>query len=279
MDLWQVAAALASAMLHAGWNAAVKASAHPRDAMTAQMLAGAVMVLPLLVWTGLPAPASWIWIAGSTLLNLATVTALLRAYELSGFGIAYPVSRALSVLLVVPLAAILSGEMLSAHRLAGVGLVVAALLLLAIPVRGHASVPGAALGWIAIAGVATAAYVLCDAQGVRRSGSPLAYGFAVSIANAATMSCARGTGGRPWRTVAAEQAATAVPIAIASMASYLLILWVWSAAPIAPASALRDTSAVFAVLIAIVWLREPFTAARLLALLLTATAVPLLRLA
>ena len=68
-----------------------------------------------------------------------------------------------------------------------------------------------------------------------------------------------------------------MPIALASVASYLLILWVWSGAAIAPAAALRDTSAVFALLIAIVWLKEPFTRPQLLAILLSAAAVPLLR--
>ena len=48
-----------------------------------------------------------------------------------------------------------------------------------------------------------------------------------------------------------------IPVAMASVASYLLILWVWGHAPIAPAAALRDTSAVFALLIAVIWLTHP----------------------
>ena len=42
--------------------------------------------------------------------------------------------------------------------------------------------------------------------------------------------------------------------------------------------ALRDTSAVFALLIAVIWLKEPFTKTRVAAVLLAAAAVPLLRL-
>ena len=278
MDLAHVAGALASAVLHAGWNAAVKAHPAPREAMTAQMVTSALIVLPVLLWTGLPAPGAWLWIAGSTTLNAITVTALLRAYELFGFGMAYPVVRALSVLLVVPLAALLSGERLSAFGLAGIGLVAASLLLLAVANAGPGAPPRAALGWIAVAGIATAAYVMCDAQGVRRAGSPWAYGCAVSITNAVAMSWLQRGVGSPWRIVA-RHARVGVPAAAAAVASYLLILWVWSAGPIAPGAALRDTSAVFALLIAIVWLREPFTPLRLAAILLTAAAVPLLRLA
>lgn len=276
MDGWQVAAALTSAVLHAGWNAAVKAGARPGELMTAQMAASAAFVLPGLLWTGLPATASWPWIAASTLLNLATVTALLRAYEVSGFGIAYPVVRALSVLLVVPLAALLSGERLSAYGMAGVGLIAASLLLLAAGQAGRTPLPRRALGWIALAGATTAGYVMCDAQGVRHAGSPWAYGFAVSITNALAMVWARRAGADTWRSLV-RHAPAALPIALASVASYLLILWVWSGAAIAPAAALRDTSAVFALLIAIVWLKEPFTRPQLLAMVLSAAAVPLLR--
>lgn len=49
-----------------------------------------------------------------------------------------------------------------------------------------------------------------------------------------------------------------LPVSGAATLSYLLILYVWASAPIALASALRDTSAVFATVIAVVMLKEPF---------------------
>lgn len=277
MAFWYVAAALLSAVLHAGWNAAVKAQPKPAEAMTAQMVLSALLGLPGLLWTGLPAQAAWLWIAGSTVLNLVTVTALLRAYDLIGFGTAYPVVRALSVLLVVPLAAMLSGETLSVYGLVGVALVVVSLMLLALGSSRQSSLPRASFLWIALAGISAAAYVMCDAQGVRRAGSPLAYGFMVSITNALAMSLWRGAIARPMQMVR-EHALAALPIAVASTASYLLILWVFRHAAIAPSAALRDTSSIFALLIAVVWLKEPFTPLRLFAILLSAAAVPLLRL-
>jgi len=83
--------------------------------------------------------------------------------------------------------------------------------------------------------------------------------------------------GPPWAHVASSWK-MAVPTAMASVASYLLILWVWGHAPIAPSAALRDTSAVFAILIAVIWLKEAFTLRRIAAVILAAAAVPLLRL-
>jgi drug/metabolite transporter (DMT)-like permease len=278
MDPVFVAAALLSAFLHAAWNAAVKASARPAEAMTAQMIVSAVLSLPGLAWAGLPAAGAWGWIAASTILVLIGVSAILRAYESAGFAVAYPLTRAISVMLVVPLAVALAGETLSAYGLAGIGLIALSLVLLAGTGRGEGTIGHRALGWIALAGVALAAEITCAAQGVRASGSSLAYGCAASIVNAAVFAAAHGAIASPvaavrpyWRL--------ALPVAAASMTSYLLILWVWAQAPIAPSAALRDASAAFAVVIAVVWLREPLTRRRLLAVLATAAAVPLLRLA
>jgi drug/metabolite transporter (DMT)-like permease len=276
MEPWYVAAALLSAVLHAGWNAAVKAQPDPAATMTAQMVLSALIGLPGLLWTGLPAEGAWVWIAASTAMNLVTVTALLRAYDVAGFGTAYPVVRALSVMFVVPLAALVSGEQLSLFGLLGVGLVIGALLLLALG-SAQGAIPRAAFLWFAVAGLSAAAYVMSDAQGVRRAGSPIAYGLVVGFTNAVAMSIYRGAAAQPLRMVR-EHALTALPIAIASTASYLLILWVFRHAPIAPAAALRDTSSVFALVIAVVWLKEPFNRLRLFAILLAAAAVPLLRL-
>ena len=277
MELTDVAAALLSALLHAGWNAAVKNSHNPTQTMTAQMLLSAIIVLPGFLWVGLPDPKAWIWIAASTLVNVVTVSALLRAYELGGFGIVYPVARAVAVLLVVPLAAGFAGERIGTLALAGIVIIAVALGVLAYDATRDHAASLRALAWTLAAGLGTAAYVLCDAQGVRAAGSPLAYGFAVSITNAMAMCWRQRHSGPPWRQVAGQWK-VAVPAALASTVSYLLILWVWSHASIAPTAALRDTSAIFAVLIAISWLKESFTRTRIAAVLLAASAVPLLRL-
>ena len=278
MELVHVVVALLSALLHAGWNAVVKASPRPKDAMTAQMVMSALIVVPVLAWTGLPAPAAWPWIAASTCLNLLTVTALLRAYEVLGFGVAYPMIRALTVVGVVPLSATIAGEAPSLAGLAGIAFICLSLLVLAVANTGPGAITGAGAFWIAVSGLTSAAYVMCDAKGVRLAGSALAYGCTVSITNALAMSWKQKALSRPWRMFAGDLLRM-LPTAVAAVVSYLSILWVWSVAPIAPAAALRDTSAIFAILIAVLWLREPMTRPRLFAVLLAAIAIPLLRFA
>ena len=278
MDAIAVAAALVSAILHAGWNAAIKTSPRPTEAMTAQMILSALMMVPLLYWTGLPEWPSWPWMAAGTFFNIMGVTAMLRAYELAGFGAVYPMVRALSAMLVVPLVSLLSSEMLRPWGLAGVGLIATALLLLAFGSRGPSAIPPRAILWIVLSGTSIAAVVTCDAQGVRQAGSPLAYGAVISVFNATIMAIRQRAAGNPLRIVV-RNAAIAAPASFAASISFLLILWVYSFAPIAASSALRDTSAIFALLIAMVWLREPLSRLKILAVVLAAAAIPLLRLA
>jgi drug/metabolite transporter (DMT)-like permease len=112
---------------------------------------------------------------------------------------------------------------------------------------------------------------------VRSSGSALAYGFTVSILNALAMSWLNRGLGSPWQLVR-RHARLALPAGVVSNTSYLLILWVFMHAPVAAAAALRDTSAVFAMLIAVWWLKEPLPPRHLAVVALAVAGVPLLRL-
>lgn len=280
MDGWQFAAALTSALLHAAWNAGVKASVEPRQAMAAQMSGAGLLAAVALIWTGLPDPAALPWLLLSTMMALLAVIALLRAYESGGFGTVYPIARAVSVLGVVLLSPLLTREVPGALAVAGIGLIAGALVMLAIDARRAGAAGGfplRAFGWTLAAGLVTALYALVDAQGARAAGSPAAYGCVASITNALAMSWRMRAIGSPIALMRAHWR-IAMPAAFASMASYLLILWVWANAPVAPAAALRDTSAIFAMLIAVFFLKERLGAWRLLAVALAIAGVPLLRL-
>ena len=114
-----------------------------------------------------------------------------------------------------------------------------------------------ALGWTLSAAAFTAGYIVCDAQGVRRAGSTLAYGCVLAISNALLWTAWQRRGGLRLGELSGRIGARSLLLAVAATLSYWLILWVWTHAPIALASALRDTSAIFATLIAITVLKEP----------------------
>lgn len=277
MDTIYILAALGSALLHATWNAAVKSTGQHSAIMTGQMLVAALVGLPVLLLVPMPSLASVGWIAGSALFNVLGLRAILRAYDHGEFGLVYPMSRAIMIMLVVPLSTLLAHEQLSMGAMLGIALIISALTLLALSARHAQDFSRHVLVWTGVGGVLSACTVLIDAHGIRQSGSPFAYGCVVAIVNAANMTWQQRR--RPGLFATMRQYASVTWSSGAlSMASYLLIVWVFSKAPIAGAAALRDTSSVFAVLIAMVFMKESINRTKLLAVALAVAAIPLMRL-
>ncbi|WP_374445267.1 EamA family transporter [Stella sp.] len=278
MDGIVVAAALLSALLHAAWNAAVKAAPDPQAAMAAQVVASGILSVPALLVLPLPSPEALPWLAASTSFNLLAMLAMVRGYNAGGgFGLVYPLTRATSPLLVTLLATALFGERLGPVGLAGVVLVSAGVAMFAV---GDARRHRAALLSALAAGIFSAAYAVCDAQGARLSPSTLGYGFAMSAVNAVMFGTVhRLRGGVPLIGALRRHLLLASLGSTGAILSYLLILWVWSQAPVALGAALRDTSVVFAALIAAVVLKERVTARRAAAIGLVACGAAALRFA
>src|SRR3989338_1839655 len=86
-------AVLGAALLHASWNALVKASADKAlDTVAVAVGAGVVAAAaaPLLP---LPAPASWPWLAGSAAVHILYFPFLAGAYRWGEFSYTYPIMR------------------------------------------------------------------------------------------------------------------------------------------------------------------------------------------
>ena len=277
MDTIYILAALGSALLHATWNAAVKSTGQHTAVMTGQMLVAGLVGLPVLFFVDFPRWNSLVWIAASALFNVMGIKAILRAYDHGEFGLVYPMSRAIMIMLVVPLSTLLAHERLSTGAMLGIALIVAALALLAMSARHGQNLSRQVLIWTGVGGVLSACSVLIDANGIRQSGSPFAYGCLTAIFNAANMAWQQRRLPGLVATIR-RHAHVTLWTGVLSMVSYLLIVWVFSKASIAGAAALRDTSSVFAVLIAMVFMKEAISRIKLLAVALAIAAIPLMRL-
>ena len=277
MDTIYILAALGSALLHATWNAAVKSTGQHTAVMTGQMLVAGLVGLPVLFFVDFPRWESLVWIAASALFNVMGIKAILRAYDHGEFGLVYPMSRAIMIMLVVPLSTLLAHERLSSGAMLGIALIIAALALLAMSARHGQNLSRQVLIWTGVGGVLSACTVLIDANGIRQSGSPFAYGCLTAIFNAANMAWQQRRLPGLVATIR-RHAHVTLWTGVLSMVSYLLIVWVFSKASIAGAAALRDTSSVFAVLIAMVFMKEAISRIKLLAVALAIAAIPLMRL-
>ena len=90
-------AVLGAGLLHASWNAMLK-SAPGGDPMldTASVVAGSsVCALVLLPFVGVPAPAAWKFIAGSSAVHFAYYITLAHAYRTGDLSFAYTLMRGL----------------------------------------------------------------------------------------------------------------------------------------------------------------------------------------
>ena len=67
---WTIAVSvLFGALLHASWNALVKAGSDKALDTALMNLCGALLALPVLAFTGWPAAAAWPWLLGSAAIH------------------------------------------------------------------------------------------------------------------------------------------------------------------------------------------------------------------
>jgi drug/metabolite transporter (DMT)-like permease len=250
------AAILASALLHAVWNALARAYRSPGDAVACAVMAAGVVSLPGLLVMGLPAPAAWPWLIGGVLINSLGIRASMEAYKRAPYGLAYPIMRAGIPLLSLPIAFVLLDERPGLAGASGVLLIASALVLLALAARREGPAVMAGVGFALAAALAGAGYVAADAMGVRLGDNVLGYVFAVAVGNGIVLAgMTRFEGRNPVRLLRVH-ARIGFGISLISMTSFILYVAALSVSPVALASALRETSVLFATAIAAFVLKE-----------------------
>lgn len=263
-----MAVVLFSALLHAGWNALVRAS-DDKFLSTLHVVGGAgtlaALLLPALP---LPALASWPWLLASALVHVLYFVLVARAYSGADLSFAYPLMRGTAPVLTAACAAALMGEMLAPGGWLGVALISTGVLALAWQAWRHSAAHQPAAVAAALVNAAVIAlYTLVDGQGVRLSGHALAYTGWVFLLTALGLlawgllrrgrAVLRPTPGR-WRAALLGGGGT--------LAAYSLTLWAMAQAPIALVAALRETSIVFGALLGWLFLKEHIARGRYLAI-------------
>ncbi|MBS0425865.1 MAG: EamA family transporter [Proteobacteria bacterium] len=259
-------AVLFGALLHASWNALIK-SAVDKELDTALIHSiGFFVAFPLLLFSGLPAVASWPYLLASMLVHIGYYVALAGAYRHGELGLTYPVMRGCAPLLVALGSHALIGESISSMAWVGVAGVCAGVVLLGLSpaslqaADGHR---GKALRFALCNAAIIAVYTVIDGLGVRASGNAAAYVAALFLFDGVPylllVLWRRGRHGRPaaWRYMGGRWRIACLGT-VASLGSYGIALWAMTRAPVAVVAALRETSVLFAALIGTLWLKERF---------------------
>ncbi len=261
---WGVmSAVLFAALLHAGWNALVKSSSDKQLDTALIHLIGSLLALPVVLIIGLPPLDAWPYLAASLLIHVAYYFALSGAYRHGDLGLTYPLMRGTAPLLVALSATLFLGEQMSA--MAWAGLLGICCGVLALGLNRQALAAPKALAFALSNAVIIALYTVVDALGVRATGQPAQYVALLFLLD-----------GWPFALLIWWQRGAAFPRyagqrwllatfgAAASLLSYGIALWAMTRAPMAMVAALRETSVLFAVLLGGWFLKESFTARRLL---------------
>jgi drug/metabolite transporter (DMT)-like permease len=262
--------ALAAAIVHALWNVLLARAEDVEAATAVALLVAEIVFAPLAVALWHVEPSVWPYLVATGAFQLLYFTLLAAAYRRADLSVVYPLARGAAPVLVLLATALILGASTSARQVAGVALVAGGVVL----VRGgsHADRRGLAFG-LAIA-CCIASYTVIDKHGLRYAGAvpylELSM-LAPALVYASAVAAAKGR--------AALRAQVTPPILLAGVCTfgaYVLVLLALRRAPAAPVAAVRETSVVFAVLLARGLLGERVGPARVAGAALVAGGVVLL---
>jgi len=246
---------LASAMMHATWNAIVKLSGERLAVMAVIDAICGCIALALTPLVAFPPAAAWPFLIASCLIAVGYKAALLGAYRHGDFSQAYPLMRGSSPLIVALITLALGLDRISSAGYAGIVLVSLGLFALVDWRHGKPVLLLFALG----AGMALAVATLIDGTAVRGYSDPVVYLVWLEVFEHVALPAYALARRRPqFVAVLRSQWRRAAVGAVNRLGSYGLMVYAMSLAAIAPLAALRETSVIFDALIAYFVLKEPY---------------------
>lgn len=249
-----IAAALGSAVIHASWNAALKRGTDRVADAFLVAVGGLLTALVLIALLGAPPQAAWPYLALSMVIHLAYWFALFNGYDAGDLSHIYTLSRGSAPVLVTLGAAFAAHEIPPPLKALGVALVSVGVLC----VGASPNAPIKATLWALLIGLCIGAYSLVDALGARAAANaPLYIGWSTALMSLPMIAFTFWRrGARPLLAGAAASPWRGLGVGVVSIGGYGLVLWAQTIAPIGQVTALRETSVVFAALIAFFFLRE-----------------------
>ena len=264
MSGFALALVLTAALLHASWNALLKAAEDRACVLAAVSSAHVLAGLVLISLAPLPAPASWPSIGASTLLHYGYYVLLFHTYRHGDLSQVYPISRGMAPALVALSAALFIGESLPPLGWAGLATVSSGIALLALQ-RGAAHAPGATILLAVLLGLFIAAYSVADGIGVRASGSPFGYMGWLFLLEAPVPLTVIFVRHRAGGRFAARTLTLGFLGGFLAVTAYGAVLYAKTIAPLGAVSAVRESSVIIAALFGVFFFGERPWQGRILA--------------
>ena len=279
METFVFIAVLFAAACHAGWNALIKVGLDPLSTTTLISVGSGIVALAFAPLVGMPASAAWPWLLASVVIHLVYFAALIESYRTGDLGQVYPIARGSAPLMTAAVTSIFLGEKLSTLGWTGiVALVAGVFLLSARGGRQLAEIDRRAIGFALFTALTICAYSVVDGIGARLSANPNGYSVWLFIGIAVVMvPYALYRDGRDVIPAMQRFWLRGFAGGALQVLSYGIAIWAMTAAPIAIVATLRETSVLFGAVIAVVVLKEPLRAVRIVAACLIVCGLVLIR--
>ena len=250
-------AVLLAAMLHAGWNSLVKVGLDRFSTILLLALTQAAIAIPILPFVVQPAAESWIWILISAALHIGYKIFLMQAYARADLSQAYPLARGIAPLVVTAWSVMLLGATFTISSVAAIAAISLGIVMMATKGSSSGWMRGSAIFWALGTAGFTASYTLVDGVGVRIAGTSSGFILWMVIGDAiGMMAFAALTRGGAAFSALMPAWRTGFSAGAMSLGSYWIAVWAFSQAPIALVAALRESSILFATIIAAFALNE-----------------------
>lgn len=276
MELHITLAVLCAALFHATWNSLIKGG---KDPLLNSMMISATQLFVCIIAIGflpLPHPDSWPFIIITTIIHVSYLFLLAKSYHAGELSRVYPIVRGLPPLIVSVVIFLILDEDMSFYGWLGIGVISCGILTLEIGNK----IPSRKVLFLSVAtAIMIATYTVIDGIGARLSGNSTSFLIwfvlfqsiiytALVIMMKSRKQCAVYVL-RYWKR--------GIIGGVLSISAYGIALWAVTKAPIAYVAALRETSVLFASIIAIVFLSEPLRISRIVSAILIVSGIIIMK--
>lgn len=254
---------LAAALLHASWNLVAKKTGGGNHFVLLGAVFVSVLWAPAALWIGVEAVGRLGWLEWSVLVASAVIhvvyfRTLLHGYSVSDLTVVYPVARGSGPLLTSLGAVLLLGERLTLLSAAGAAAVVGGVFLIAggpalwrqahDPARRLRVRRG--IAWGALTGGFIAAYSVVDAYAVKVLAlSPILVDYIGNLLRVPVIAPFALRDPQGFMAALRRQWKAALVVATLGPASYVMVLYAVTMAPLSHVAPAREVSMLFAALL------------------------------
>ena len=246
---------LIAALSHAICHSILKHNNNPLGLLGITSICEIIIFTPLVFFVPLPTTYIWFLIIISALLHGFYRMLVLYSYKFGDLSFVYPVARGGSSLLLAIISIIYLNDNISLYGFLAIIVLCLGLFSISYSKKNNFNKVAFILG--TLTAIMIASYTLVDGIGVRQSSNAYTYLYWMLLLNGSPVLVAsflfKGTG---LRKVNKDLFFKGISFGVLAPFAYGLVVWCMQYLPIVYASALRETSIIFATLIGMMVLKE-----------------------